>query len=126
MNEDEVLAEFRASQALLEGHFLLSSGRHSAHYLQCARVLMNPERAEVLALEGLGWLAGQEDGIQRFLTQSGIDAATLRDEAGSTGMNVALLDFLLGHEDLLLPFCESLSIAPKDVHMARHVLGGEA
>jgi hypothetical protein len=87
---------------------------------------MTPERAEVLALEGLGWLAGQEDGIQRFLTQSGIDAETLRDAAGSTGMNVAMLDFLLGNEDLLLPFCESLSIAPKDVHMARHVLGGEA
>ncbi|HYD24494.1 MAG TPA: orotate phosphoribosyltransferase [Croceibacterium sp.] len=49
MTEDEVLAEFRASHALLEGHFLLSSGRHSAHYLQCARVLMNPERAGRLA-----------------------------------------------------------------------------
>lgn len=45
MNEEEVLAEFRASHALLEGHFKLSSGRHSANYLQCARVLMNAERA---------------------------------------------------------------------------------
>ena len=50
MTEEEVLAEFRASQALLEGHFLLSSGRHSAFYLQCARVLMEPERAGRLAL----------------------------------------------------------------------------
>ncbi len=50
MNDEEVLAEFRASKALLEGHFLLSSGRHSAHYLQCARVLMNPERAARLAI----------------------------------------------------------------------------
>jgi orotate phosphoribosyltransferase len=50
MTEDEVLAEFRASNALLEGHFLLSSGRHSAHYLQCARVLMDPMRASRLAL----------------------------------------------------------------------------
>lgn len=49
MTEDEVLAEFRASHALLEGHFKLSSGRHSAHYLQCARVLMNHERAGALA-----------------------------------------------------------------------------
>ena len=49
MSEDEVLAAFRASDALLEGHFLLSSGRHSANYLQCARVLMNPERAGELA-----------------------------------------------------------------------------
>lgn len=50
MTEDEVLSEFRASEALLEGHFLLSSGRHSAHYLQCARVLMNPDRAGRLAM----------------------------------------------------------------------------
>ena len=50
MQEDDVLAEFRASKALLEGHFLLSSGRHSAHYLQCARVLMDPMRASRLAL----------------------------------------------------------------------------
>jgi orotate phosphoribosyltransferase len=50
MQEEEVLAEFRASKALLEGHFLLSSGRHSAHYLQCARVLMDPERASRLAI----------------------------------------------------------------------------
>ena len=49
MTEDEVLAEFRSSHALLEGHFLLSSGRHSAYYLQCARVLMDPERASRLA-----------------------------------------------------------------------------
>ncbi len=49
MQDEEVLAEFRASKALLEGHFLLSSGRHSAHYLQCARVLMNPMRASRLA-----------------------------------------------------------------------------
>lgn len=49
MQEDEILSEFRSSQALLEGHFLLSSGRHSAHYLQCARVLMDPARASRLA-----------------------------------------------------------------------------
>ena len=49
MQDEEVLAEFRSSQALLEGHFLLSSGRHSAHYLQCARVLMDPMRASRLA-----------------------------------------------------------------------------
>ncbi len=46
---DEVLAEFRSCGALLEGHFKLSSGKHSGHYLQCARVLMNPARAARLA-----------------------------------------------------------------------------
>lgn len=45
MNKEEVLKEFREAEALLEGHFLLSSGLHSEMYLQCARVLMDPERA---------------------------------------------------------------------------------
>ncbi|EQB01345.1 orotate phosphoribosyltransferase [Sphingobium wenxiniae] len=49
MTDDEVLAEFRAAGALLEGHFILSSGRRSGNYLQCARVLMNAERAGRLA-----------------------------------------------------------------------------
>lgn len=49
MTDDDILAEFRAAGALLEGHFILSSGRHSSHYLQCARVLMDPMRASRLA-----------------------------------------------------------------------------
>ncbi len=49
MTEDQVLAEFRAADALLEGHFVLSSGLHSPRYLQCARVLMDPARASRLA-----------------------------------------------------------------------------
>lgn len=50
MTDDEILAEFRAADALLQGHFLLSSGRHSEYYLQCARVLMDSERAGRLAI----------------------------------------------------------------------------
>jgi len=49
MTEDEILDEFRAADALLEGHFILSSGLRSPRYLQCARVLMDPYRAERLA-----------------------------------------------------------------------------
>jgi orotate phosphoribosyltransferase len=50
MTDDAVLAEFRAADALLEGHFILSSGLRSSRYLQCARVLMDPARAARLAL----------------------------------------------------------------------------
>lgn len=45
MSETDVLAEFRAAGALLQGHFILTSGLHSPFYLQCARVLMEPARA---------------------------------------------------------------------------------
>jgi len=49
MTEDDVLAEFRAAEALLEGHFILSSGLRSSRYLQCARVLMDPSRGARLS-----------------------------------------------------------------------------
>jgi orotate phosphoribosyltransferase len=45
---DELLDLFRRSGALLEGHFRLSSGLHSAGYLQCALVLAHPRHAETL------------------------------------------------------------------------------
>lgn len=45
LTQDQVLDEFRAAGALLEGHFVLSSGLHSTRYLQCARVLMDARRA---------------------------------------------------------------------------------
>jgi orotate phosphoribosyltransferase len=49
VTDEEILAEFRAADALLEGHFILSSGLRSPRYLQCARVLMDGARAERLA-----------------------------------------------------------------------------
>ena len=45
---NELFDHFRATEAALEGHFKLSSGLHSNRYLQCAKVLMHPERAAVL------------------------------------------------------------------------------
>lgn len=48
MNEQDILNEFKAAEAMLTGHFILSSGRHSSTYLQCARVLMDPARADRL------------------------------------------------------------------------------
>jgi len=48
MTQEDVLKLFKESEALLEGHFLLSSGLHSDRYLQCALVLQQPDRAEML------------------------------------------------------------------------------
>jgi orotate phosphoribosyltransferase len=49
---EDVIALLRESGAMLEGHFLLSSGRHSDRYFQCARLLQYPDRTE-RALAGL-------------------------------------------------------------------------
>lgn len=51
MNQEDIYQEFLDAQAILKGHFILSSGLHSDTYLQCARVLMNPKRAEKLCAE---------------------------------------------------------------------------
>ncbi|MDE3179644.1 MAG: orotate phosphoribosyltransferase [Acidobacteriota bacterium] len=48
MNEQQVLEIFRAHEAILEGHFILSSGLHSDRYIQCALVLQHPRVAEQL------------------------------------------------------------------------------
>lgn len=51
LSEQEIMAEFETAEAILRGHFILSSGLHSDTYLQCARVLMNPKRAEKLCAD---------------------------------------------------------------------------
>lgn len=52
LKPEEYLQIFKESKALLEGHFLLTSGKHSAQYMQCAQVLQYPDKAAILA-EGL-------------------------------------------------------------------------
>src|ERR687889_1833690 len=46
MKREEVVERFRRTGALLEGHFVLTSGLHSTQYLQCALVLQHPSEAE--------------------------------------------------------------------------------
>lgn len=51
LSREEIMEMFFASQALMEGHFLLSSGRHSNKYIQCAKVLQHPSYADCLGQE---------------------------------------------------------------------------
>ena len=48
MKDEDILNYFKKSGALLEGHFILSSGFHSAMYLQCAKIFMDPKKSEYL------------------------------------------------------------------------------
>lgn len=51
MDRNAVIERFKATGALLEGHFVLTSGLHSANYLQCALLLQHPPEAEEFARE---------------------------------------------------------------------------
>ena len=59
MTKEEILAIFRETGVMLEGHFLLTSGRHSDKYMQCARLFQFPDIAERFAKE----LAGKFSGV---------------------------------------------------------------
>ncbi|MBN1895777.1 orotate phosphoribosyltransferase [bacterium] len=48
LNPEQILSVFRETGALMEGHFLLTSGLHSNRYFQCAKVLQYPWHAEEL------------------------------------------------------------------------------
>lgn len=77
---ESVLALFRSTGAYLEGHFRLTSGLHSAEYLQCALVLQHPAAAERLGR----WLAQE----LRTLAPGGIDLVA----------SPALGGLIIGHE----------------------------
>ena len=87
---------------------------------------LSPERAEILGLEALIWLVAEPDALARFLTGSGVSGADLRESAGSPELTVAVLDFLLENELLLLGFCEASGSEVASLHRARHMLQPEA
>jgi orotate phosphoribosyltransferase len=59
MRAEEVIERFRRTGALLEGHFILTSGLHSSVYLQCALVLQHPPEAEAFGRAVAGQFAGR-------------------------------------------------------------------
>jgi orotate phosphoribosyltransferase len=77
MDQNAVLDLFRSTNALLEGHFRLTSGLHSNGYLQCALVLQHPRHAEALG--------------------SAL-AARVRDLAPQVVLSPALGGLIIGHE----------------------------
>lgn len=99
MEEAEVIERFRRTGALLEGHFVLTSGLHSTQYLQCALVLQHPSEAEAFgraiaerfsservetvaapAIGGIiiGWETARALGVRSFWTEREDGRMTLR------------------------------------------------
>lgn len=60
LSEKEIMEIFRETKVWQEGHFLLTSGRHSGQYIQCARVLQYPRFNETLCLELARRFKGEE------------------------------------------------------------------
>lgn len=97
MNADRVLAVFREAGALLEGHFLYTSGRHGRQFLQAARVLQYPSHTEALcramasrfAGDGVDLVVGPATGgiVLAYETARHLNCrAAFTEKDGTTGM----------------------------------------
>jgi hypothetical protein len=89
-----------------------------------ARVFSRAE-AEIISLQGLGFLAREPVRIERFFALTGIDPGDVRGLAREQGFQLAILDHLASDEPLLLAFAQEQGVAPEDLHAARQALGGE-
>ncbi len=79
--------------------------------------------SETLALQALAFIAGDDDLGPRFLDLTGLDAATLRAQAGERHLLAAALAFLEAHEPSLLAAAAALDIKPAALVAASTELG---
>ncbi len=83
---------------------------------------VNIDQAQTLALNVLAFLASSSGALERLMEQSGLDLVTLRDRAADADFQVAILDFLLANEELLVDFCQTTRTEPRAVRLAAHRL----
>lgn len=87
---------------------------------------MSPEAAETVALQALGWLAGNDDLMPVFLGSTGASSADLREQAGAPEFLGSVLDFLLMDDAWVVAFCDAHDLAYDRPMMARAALPGGA
>lgn len=83
---------------------------------------MSTGTATTIALKILAFLAESDEALERLFALTGMDVDTLRAQADEPETLAAVVDYLLGNEPLLIRFCESSGLDPKNIHMASHML----
>lgn len=85
---------------------------------------MKAEQAEVIALQGLAWLAGNDELCPIFLEASGGSVDDLRDRATDPAFLAAILEFITMNDDWVIAFCDSTEIGYDQPLRARYALPG--
>lgn len=85
---------------------------------------MERDFADVLALDALAWLAGEEALLPAFLGSSGLTEADLRARAADPDVLAAVLDFILADDGQVISFSSAAGVAPERVAEARAALPG--
>jgi hypothetical protein len=86
--------------------------------------MIGREFAETVALQALGWLAGEEARLGAFLAVSGTGPGELRARAQDPEMMAAVLDFVLSEDGHVLEFTAAAGLRPEAVQEARAALPG--
>jgi hypothetical protein len=83
---------------------------------------MTSERAAIVALEAAAFLAARPERMEAFLASSGMDGQTLRSRLEDSGVQQAVLAFILSDDALVLDFCRERDLDPRELHLAHHRL----
>jgi hypothetical protein len=81
------------------------------------------EAAEMLAIQALGFIAGEPERLDAFLAATGLTLERLRESATEPDFLAGVLEHMLTDESLLLAFADSAAIDPAAVARARNALG---
>ena len=84
----------------------------------------DPEQAQAIAIEALGFIASDEKLLPRFLALTGIEDQAIRQAAREPGFLAGVLDFVLAHEPTLMAFSEATGRDPQSIADARRKLPG--
>lgn len=95
-------------------------------YGKVNRKLLSQESAETVALQGLAWLAGNENLLTVFLGSTGASESDLRARATDPEFLMSVLDFLMLDDAWVIEFCDTYSIPYEQPMQARHALPGGA
>ncbi|SDE42892.1 DUF3572 domain-containing protein [Limimaricola pyoseonensis] len=85
---------------------------------------MTPERAEMIALAALGWLAANDELWPVFLGSTGASAEALRDRAGEAEFQASVLEFLTMDDAWVTAFCDEAGFDYETPHTAMLMLAG--
>jgi hypothetical protein len=85
---------------------------------------MDSERAQVIALQALGWLAGNDELCPLFLGATGGSVEDMRDRVREPSFQASVLEFLTMDDAWVMAFCDSAGLAYDQPLRARYALPG--
>lgn len=87
---------------------------------------MNPQAAQIIAIQALGWLVGNDELLPVFTGSTGTSAEDLKTGIENPWLLTSVLDFILMEDQWVLEFCDVVGFDPHKLKSVRYALpGGE-